>query len=161
MITSLLVGFLVARRVARPIYELQLQVASAAQRIRIEVPPGRAGFEALGEHMSAILRKIEETDAAIAEQRRRLIQSEKMSAIGEVAAKLAHEILNPLTGIKAAVARGAGVQLGGIAAVSRAFISVRINSITCAPIFVSSAEVGSSNSTSFGLLNRARPMATR
>jgi signal transduction histidine kinase len=103
MITSLLVGFLVARRVARPIYELQLQVASAAQRIRIEVPPGRAGFEALGEHMSAILRKIEETDAAIAEQRRRLIQSEKMSAIGEVAAKLAHEILNPLTGIKAAV----------------------------------------------------------
>lgn len=103
MIASLLVGFLVARRVARPIYELQLQVASAAQRIRIEVPKGRAGFEALGEHLSAIVRKIEETDAAIAEQRRKLIQSEKMSAIGEVAASLAHEILNPLTGIKAAV----------------------------------------------------------
>jgi nitrogen fixation/metabolism regulation signal transduction histidine kinase len=69
MVTSLVVGFLVARRVARPIYELQLQVASAAQRIRIEVPPGRAGFEALGDHMAAILRKIEATDAAIAEQR--------------------------------------------------------------------------------------------
>lgn len=103
MVASLLVGYLVARRVARPIYELQLQVESAAQRTRIEVPPGRAGLEALGEHMGAILRKIEETDAAIAEQRRRLIQSEKMSAIGEVTAKLAHEILNPLTGIKAAV----------------------------------------------------------
>jgi signal transduction histidine kinase len=111
MVTSLLVGFLVARRVARPIYELQLQVASAAQRIRIEVPPGRAGFEALGEHMGAILRKIEETDAAIAEQRRLLIQSEKMSAIGEVSAKLAHEILNPLTGIKAAVQLVARSQL--------------------------------------------------
>ena len=47
------------------------------------------------------------------------------------------------------------------AAVSRAFISLRISSITCAPILVSSAEVGSSNSTSFGLLNSARPMATR
>ena len=103
MVTSLVVGFLVARRVARPIYELQLQVASAAQRTRIEVPAGRAGFEALGDHMAAILRKIEATDAAIAEQRQRLIQSEKMSAIGEVSAKLAHEILNPLTGIKAAV----------------------------------------------------------
>ncbi len=103
MVTSLVVGFLVARRVARPIYELQLQVASAAQRTRIEVPAGRAGFEALGDHMAAILRKIEATDAAIAEQRQRLIQSEKMSAIGEVSAKLAHEILNPLAGIKAAV----------------------------------------------------------
>lgn len=103
MVASLLVGFLVARRVARPIYELQLQVESAAQRIRIEVPPGRTGIYALGEHMGAILRKIDETDAAIAEQRRRLIQSEKMSAIGEVTAKLAHEILNPLAGIKAAV----------------------------------------------------------
>lgn len=119
MVASLLVGFLVARRVARPIYELQLQVASAAQRIRIEVPPGRAGFEALGEHMSAILRKIEETDAAIAEQRRRLIQSEKMSAIGEVTAKLAHEILNPLTGIKAAVQLLARTNDEGSAAAAR------------------------------------------
>ncbi len=103
MVTCLVVGFLVARRVARPIYELQLQVASAAQRVRIEVPPGRAGFEALGEHLSAIVRRIEETDAEIAAQQRKLIQSEKMSAIGEVSAKLAHEILNPLAGIKAAV----------------------------------------------------------
>lgn len=42
-------------------------------------------------------------DAAMLENRQRLIQSEKLSAIGEVAAKLAHEILNPLAGMKAAV----------------------------------------------------------
>ena len=82
MAASLLVGFFVARRVARPIYELQLQVESAAQRTRIEVPPGRAGFEALGEHMGAILRKIEETDAAIAEQRRRLGAGRQIRASG-------------------------------------------------------------------------------
>jgi signal transduction histidine kinase len=47
--------------------------------------------------------KLEETDAALAEHRQRLIQSEKLSAVGELAAKLAHEVLNPLAGMKAAV----------------------------------------------------------
>lgn len=100
---SLAMGFLLARRIAKPIYELQLQVESAVQKTRISVPEGRRGLLAIGDHMAALLRKLEETDAAILEQRRRLIQSEKLSAIGEVAAKLAHEILNPLAGMKAAV----------------------------------------------------------
>jgi len=100
---SLAMGFLLARRVGKPIYELQLQVESAVQKTRISVPEGRRGLLAMGDHMAALLRKLEETDAAILEQRRRLIQSEKLSAIGEVAAKLAHEILNPLAGMKAAV----------------------------------------------------------
>jgi two-component system C4-dicarboxylate transport sensor histidine kinase DctB len=47
--------------------------------------------------------KLEETDAALVDHRARLIQSEKLSAIGELAAKLAHEVLNPLAGMKAAV----------------------------------------------------------
>jgi len=103
ILASLTMGFLLARRIARPIYELQLQVASAVQKTRLSVPPGRAGLEALGDHMAAVLRKLEETDSAILEQRQRLIQHEKLSAIGDVAAKLAHEILNPLAGMKAAV----------------------------------------------------------
>jgi signal transduction histidine kinase len=45
---------------------------------------------------------VEETDAALAEHRQRLMQSEKLSAVGELAAKLAHEVLNPLAGMKAA-----------------------------------------------------------
>ena len=100
---SLAMGYLLARRIAKPIYELQLQVESAVQKTRISVPAGRRGLLALGDHMAALMRKLEETDAAIIEQRGRLIQSEKLSAIGEVAAKLAHEILNPLAGMKAAV----------------------------------------------------------
>jgi len=102
-LASLAMGFLLARRVAKPIYELQLQVESAVQKTRLSVPSGRAGMEAIGEHVAALLNKLEETDATILEHRQRLIQNEKMSAIGEVAAKLAHEILNPLAGMKAAV----------------------------------------------------------
>jgi signal transduction histidine kinase len=102
-VASLLAGFLWARRITKPIYELEVQVESASERTRIKVQPGRAGLEVLGERIKALVEKLEETDAALAEHRRRLIQSEKLSAVGELAAKLAHEVLNPLAGMKAAV----------------------------------------------------------
>jgi signal transduction histidine kinase len=100
---SLLVGFLWARRITRPMYELQVRVESAAERIRLEVGPGRLGLDALGDQVTALVEKLEQTDVALAEHRRRLIQSEKLSAVGELAAKLAHEVLNPLAGIKSAM----------------------------------------------------------
>jgi len=100
---SLLVGFLWARKITKPIYELGVRVESAAERTRIKVTPGRAGLDLIGEHVTALVSKLEETDAALAEHRRRLVQTEKLSAIGELAAKLAHEVLNPLAGMKAAV----------------------------------------------------------
>jgi signal transduction histidine kinase len=102
-LASLLVGFWWARRVTKPIYELAVQVESAAERTRIQVSPTRGGLDALGEQVGALVDKLEETDAALAEHRRRLIQTEKLSAIGELSAKLAHEILNPLAGMKAAI----------------------------------------------------------
>ncbi|HVV48619.1 MAG TPA: histidine kinase dimerization/phospho-acceptor domain-containing protein, partial [Polyangia bacterium] len=101
-VASLLVGFLWARRITKPITELEVQVESAAERTRIHLAPGRAALETLGDQVSAIIEKLEETDAALFEHRRRLVQSEKLSAVGELAAKLAHEVLNPLAGMKAA-----------------------------------------------------------
>jgi signal transduction histidine kinase len=53
--------------------------------------------------VGALVERLEQTDADLAEHRRRLIQSEKLSAVGEIAASLAHEVLNPLAGMKAAV----------------------------------------------------------
>jgi signal transduction histidine kinase len=100
---SLLVGFLWARRITKPMYELQVQVESAAERTRIQVRSDKGELDGLGDQVAALIGKLEETDAALAEHRRRLIQSEKLSAIGELAAKLAHEVLNPLAGMKAAV----------------------------------------------------------
>jgi signal transduction histidine kinase len=102
-VMSLLLGFLWSRRVTKPIYELLVQVESAAERTRIQVAPGRAGLQALGDQVGALVERLEETDAALAEHRRHLVQSEKLSAMGELAAKLAHEVLNPLAGMKAAV----------------------------------------------------------
>ena len=102
-LASLLVGFWWARRITKPIYELAVRLESAAERTRIQIAPTRGGLDALGDQITALVDKLEETDAALAEHRRRLIQTEKLSAIGELSAKLAHEILNPLAGMKAAL----------------------------------------------------------
>jgi signal transduction histidine kinase len=102
-VVALLLGFLWARRFTKPIYELQVQVQSAAERTSIQVAPGREGLQAMGDQVRALVERLEETDAALAEHRRHLVQSEKLSAVGELAAKLAHEVLNPLAGMKAAI----------------------------------------------------------
>lgn len=102
-LASVTVGFLWARRIARPMYQLQLQVESAAQRTKVHVSDATEDKNALADRIVALVQKAEEADVALGEQRRRLIQSEKLSAIGELAAKLGHEILNPLAGMKAAV----------------------------------------------------------
>jgi len=102
-LSSLIVGFLWARRIAQPMYQLQLIIESAAERTKIHVSNTSTDANQLTENVAALVQKVEDADAQLTEQRRRLAQSEKLSAIGELAAKLAHEILNPLAGMKAAV----------------------------------------------------------
>jgi two-component system, NtrC family, nitrogen regulation sensor histidine kinase NtrY len=109
VIGSLGVGFLLARSITRPLQRLQLEVELAANRRRVQIRPG-ADFGSLGEQVSELVRQLE---AAIAEERRRALQHEKLSAIGALAAKLAHQLLNPVAGMKTSVqllARGDGSQ---------------------------------------------------
>jgi signal transduction histidine kinase len=101
-LASIMAGFLWARRFARPIYELRLRAESAAHRSRLQVEPGRGDLDGLAAHVTALLARLEEMDGTVLEQRRRLAQNEKLSEVGELAAKLAHELLNPMAGMKAA-----------------------------------------------------------
>lgn len=96
------VGYLLARRVARPLYELVLRAESAAGGARVEITADDE-IGALGEHVTRLAQQIERSSAALSEQRARLVQAEKMSALGEMATAMAHEVLNPLTGVKTAL----------------------------------------------------------
>lgn len=96
---GILFGVWGGRRVARPIYELILQVESAdPERVRLSGAADDDGDELqrLSAHVTSLV-------ARLSEQRRRLMQAEKMQAVGEIAAKLAHEILNPVAAVKAAL----------------------------------------------------------
>jgi signal transduction histidine kinase len=102
LIAAAAVGYLLARRVARPLYELVLRAESAAGGARVQVSANDE-IGALSEHVTRLARTIETSSQALAEQRARLAQAEKMSALGEMATAMAHEILNPLTGVKTAL----------------------------------------------------------
>jgi signal transduction histidine kinase len=96
------VGYLFARRVARPLYELVLRAESAGSGTRVEVNADDE-IEALAGHVTRLAQQIEASSREIADQRERLHQAEKISALGEMATAVAHEVLNPLTGVKTAM----------------------------------------------------------
>jgi signal transduction histidine kinase len=96
------VGYLFARRVARPLYELVLRAESAGGSARVEVN-AEDEIGALSEHVSRLARQIEISSKELSEHRARLHQAEKISALGEMATAVAHEVLNPLTGVKTAM----------------------------------------------------------
>jgi len=78
-------GYLLARRIVLPLGELVRRV----QRSAPHAEDADDEIGALSAHVNRLARQI--------------AQAEKMSALGEVAAAVAHEVLNPLTGVKTAL----------------------------------------------------------
>ena len=90
-VISLLAGFLLARNVVRPLNRLVLRLGAEGGEASVQFQGDEVGY--LEVQVNALLDRVRR-------QERALLQAEKLSELGEIAAEIAHETLNPLAGAR-------------------------------------------------------------
>jgi two-component system, NtrC family, sensor kinase len=101
LIGALVAAFVVSGGVSRPVSQLA-QVAKGIGQGKLDTPvPDLGGGEMgeLAEAFRSMQRGLAERDARLREAQEALVQSEKMGALGQLAAGITHEVKNPMSGI--------------------------------------------------------------
>ena len=97
-------GYGVARGLSHSIYRLSVRVQDVAQRLDRDVASvsvaADGDIQALDLQLQYIIRRVEEATETFRQQQRELIRAEQLATVGQLAAGVAHEIRNPLTGVK-------------------------------------------------------------
>jgi signal transduction histidine kinase len=88
---SLGLGFALSRYAAKPIYRLVLRLGAAGVGDQIQLDGNELGV--LEARVNALLERVRRQEGA-------LQQAEKLSELGEIASEIAHETLNPVTGVR-------------------------------------------------------------
>lgn len=102
IVLGLGLGLILSRRIIKPIYRLVLNVKGATEGKmvnKVELS-NESELDNLSHNIHLLIKKIQTVNADLAKSQQSLIRSEKLAALGKMAAGLAHEIRNPLTSIK-------------------------------------------------------------
>jgi signal transduction histidine kinase len=123
-VSGLIIGYGIARGLSRSIYQLSVRVQDVAQRLgpslEGQVPANGAPALAEGDgwtiepvrieadgdlnqldrQLQHVLRRVEEVGERLQRQQREMLRTEQLSAVGQLAASVAHEVRNPLTAVK-------------------------------------------------------------
>jgi signal transduction histidine kinase len=101
---GLVVGVGAALGLKRSLYRLSVRVQDVAQRLDRDVASvsvaADGDLNGLDRQLQYIVGRVEEVAARLRQQQRDLVRAEQLAAVGQLAASVAHEVRNPLTGIK-------------------------------------------------------------
>ncbi len=101
---GLISGYGIARRLSRSLHQLSVRLQDVSQQLEQDVasvslaPDG--DLHQLDEQVQHIVRRVEEVARRLQKQQRELLRAQQLSAVGHLAACVAHEIRNPLTAVK-------------------------------------------------------------
>jgi signal transduction histidine kinase len=150
-VSGLLSGYGIARGLSRSIYRLSVRVQDMAQHLDRDVASLQlmpdADISSLDRQLEHVVGRVAEVAESLQRHQRELLRAEQLSAVGQLAAGVAHEVRNPLTSIKmlveTALRRGGG------------------QALTCEDLEVIHREVVRLEGTVQGFLDFARPPRPR
>jgi signal transduction histidine kinase len=107
---GLLSGYGIARGLSRSIHRLSVQVQDMAHYLEqdvgsVDLIPG-GDIAHLDQQIQHVVRRVAEVADRLQQHQREMLRAEQLSAVGQLAAGMAHEIRNPLTSIKMLVEAG-------------------------------------------------------
>jgi signal transduction histidine kinase len=103
-------GYGIARILSRSLARLSVQIhdvhASLEQNVGLVHVAADSDIPALDRTLRRIVPRVQEVVEQLQQREREVLRSEQLAAVGQLAASVAHEVRNPLTGIKLLVESG-------------------------------------------------------
>ncbi|MGH7172173.1 MAG: ATP-binding protein [Gemmataceae bacterium] len=103
-ISGLIIGWGMARGLSRSIHRLSVRVQDMAQQLEQDVasvslsPDG--DVRNLDRQLDKVVARVREVAQQVQQHQREMIRAQQLSAVGQLAASVAHEVRNPLMSIK-------------------------------------------------------------
>ncbi|CAN5645610.1 hypothetical protein BH11PLA2_BH11PLA2_49550 [soil metagenome] len=104
VLAGLFSGYVTARRQTRHVSQLSVRVQAVQAHLNRNIsemivePAGNLGD--LDEQLERVVGRVRDVCQKLQEQERSLLRAEQLAAVGQLAAGVAHEVRNPLTGVK-------------------------------------------------------------